>query len=209
MGRGRAGGTLWADTTTRKGKTMKRLFVIGGLLSSLVLVAFGIGSMAIGALGISEVRDTLAQENIVGTPDSAIPGQKVDTGSEAKEFASVIRRHTLESTEGQTYAEMGRFLDAEGNQTNDEAAAAKDPETGRPVANRTRDLWITSTALQTALNTSFFAERVGLFSIVMGVALLLTGIGFGVLTLGVLRRFPEAGLTGEGRPSRDHAPLPA
>jgi hypothetical protein len=188
---------------------MKRLFVIGGLLSSLVLVAFGIGSMAIGALGISEVRDTLAQENIVGTPDSAIPGQKVDTGSEAKEFAAVIRRHTLESTEGQTYAEMGRFLDAEGNQTNDEAAAAKDPETGRPVANRARDLWITSTALQTALNTSFFAERVGLFSIVMGVALLLTGIGFGVLTLGVLRRFPEAGLTGEGRPSRDHAPLPA
>ena len=43
---------------------------------------------------------------------------------------------------------------------------------------------MTQTALTTALNTSFFAERVALFSIVMGAALLLTGIGFFVLTLG-------------------------
>jgi len=45
-------------------------------------------------------------------------------------------------------------------------------------------MWVTETALTTALNTSFFAERVAVFSIVMGVALLLTGIGFLVLTLG-------------------------
>ena len=43
---------------------------------------------------------------------------------------------------------------------------------------------MTETALTTALNTAFFAERVAVFSIVMGVALLLTGIGFLVLTLG-------------------------
>ena len=36
---------------------------------------------------------------------------------------------------------------------------------------------MTETALTTALNTSFFAERVAMFSIVMGVALLLTGSG--------------------------------
>ena len=36
----------------------------------------------------------------------------------------------------------------------------------------------------TALNTSYLAERVAYFSIVMGIALLLTGIGFLVLTLG-------------------------
>ena len=45
-------------------------------------------------------------------------------------------------------------------------------------------MWVTETAFTTALNTSFFAERVAYFSIVMGVALLLTGIGFLVLTLG-------------------------
>ena len=46
-----------------------------------------------------------------------------------------------------------------------------------------RDLWVTATSLTTALNTAFLAERIALFSIVMGVALLLTGIGFLVLTI--------------------------
>jgi multidrug transporter EmrE-like cation transporter len=45
-------------------------------------------------------------------------------------------------------------------------------------------VWVTATALSTALNTSFFAQQVALFSIVMGIALVLTGIGFLVLTLG-------------------------
>ncbi len=92
--------------------------------------------------------------------------------------------HSLESTEGRRYAEMGRFLTPAGGETSDEAAAAKDPTTGRPVENSLRTLWVTETALGTALNTSFFAERVALFSIVMGAAMLLTGIGFLVLTLG-------------------------
>ena len=65
----------------------------------------------------------------------------------------------------------------------DEALAAKTDD-GRPVENGLRNMWVTETALTTALNTSFFAERVAYFSIVMGVALLLTGIGFLVLTLG-------------------------
>ena len=40
--------------------------------------------------------------------------------------------HALESTKGQRYAEMGRFLTPEGEQTSDEAAAAKTPD-GRPA----------------------------------------------------------------------------
>ena len=164
---------------------MKKWFAYGGIAASAILIAFGIGSITIGAMGVNEVRDTLARENIVGTPDSTIPGQKVDTGSEAKAFADVMRHHTLESTGGAVYADMGRFLDANGNSTSDEAKAAKD-ENGQPVANRARELWVTETALTTALNTSFFAERVAFFSIAMGVALVLTGIGFGILTLGAL-----------------------
>ncbi|HWK26087.1 MAG TPA: hypothetical protein VNS09_05965, partial [Solirubrobacter sp.] len=42
------------------------------------------------------------------------------------------------------------------------------------------------TALTTALNTSYFAEQVANFAIVMGVALLLAGVGFGVVSLKVL-----------------------
>lgn len=162
----------------------RKLFAYGGIAASCVLICFGIGAIGLGAWGLNEVRDSLAQENIVGTPDSSIPGQKVDTGSEARAFATVMRRHALEATDGRTYAEMGRFLDPQGKETNDEAAAAKDPKTGQPVANGARNIWVTETALATALNMAFLSERVAIFGIVMGAALLLTGIGFLVLTLG-------------------------
>ena len=166
---------------------MKRVLEYGGILASVVLIAFGIGCVAIGISGRDRVRDDLARENIVGTPDSSIPGEKVDTGSEAEAFAEVMRKHTLEATEGQTYADMPRFVDADGTPTADEEQAAKDPESGQPMENPLRQLWVTETALSTALNTAYFAESVATFAIVMGIALLLTGIGFLVLTLRVLR----------------------
>ena len=170
---------------------MKKWFAYGGIAASIVLIAFGAASIAVGALGFNEVRDTIARENITATPDASkipgvnlVPGQKIDTGREAKEFAEIMRFHALEATGGKTYAEMGRYVAAKGGDTNDEALAAKDPKTGQPVENGLRNLWVTETALSTALNTSFMAERVALFSIAMGSALLLTGIGFLVLTIG-------------------------
>jgi hypothetical protein len=170
----------------------RRIFEYGGIAASVMLIVFGLGSIGIGIAGVKEVRDNLARENIVGTPDSSIPNQKVDTGSEAKAFAAVMRKHTLKITGGQTYAEMGRFLDAKGNPTSDESKAAKDPKTGQPVENGLRNIWVTETALTTALNVSFFAERVAFFSIAMGAMLLLTGIGFLVLTLGgAIQRSPS------------------
>jgi hypothetical protein len=173
----------------------RKLFEWGGIAASIVLIAFGIGSIAVGATGLNEVRDKLAQENIVGTDDSSIPGQKVDTGSEARAFADVMRKHALESTSGLTYAEIGRFVSAanpdDPKGTSDEAAAAKD-ESGRPVSNGARDIWVTETALATALNVAFFAERVAFFTIAMGIMLLLTGLGFLVLTLGGALRGSEA-----------------
>jgi hypothetical protein len=166
---------------------MSKLFKYGGLVASIVLIAFGIGAIYTGFDGRDRVHSDLALEHIVGTPDSSIPGQLVDSGSEAQAFAAVIRKHTLEATSGKTYAQMPRFLDAAGTPTNDEKAAAKDPKTGEPVANAARNIWVTSTALSTALNTAYFAESVATFVIVMGVALLLSGIGFLILTLRVLR----------------------
>src|SRR3954468_13920624 len=165
---------------------MRKLFQYGGIAASVILIAFGIGAVYMGVDGRSTVRNDLAREQIVGTPDSTIPGQKVDTGSEAQAFADVMRKHTLEATGGQTYAEMGRFLDANGKPTNDEKAAAIDPKTKQPVENGLRNMWVNETALTTALNTAYFAESVATFAIVMGIALLLAGVGFGVLSLKVL-----------------------
>jgi hypothetical protein len=153
-----------------------------------VLIAFGIGATVIGIDGRDRVRSELAREQIVGTPDSTIPNQLVNTGSEAQAFAAVMRKHTLEATGGKTYAQMPRFLDAAGKGTNDEKAAATDPKGGGPVANPARNIWVTSTALTTALNTAYFAESTATFVIIMGLALLLTGVGFLVLTLRVLRQ---------------------
>ena len=166
---------------------MRRTFGYGGLAASIILIAFGIGSIVVGFDGRNTVRDDLAQEKIVGTPDSAIPGKLVDTGSRAHAFANVMRKHALEATNGRTYAEMGRFIDKRGKETNNEKLAAKDPKTGQPVENQARNIWVTETALSTALNVAYFAERVSVFSIVMGFALLLTGVGFLVLTLSLLR----------------------
>ena len=165
---------------------MKRIYAYGGIVASIILIAFGIGSVYTGFDGRDRVQSDLAKENIVGTPDSSIPGQKVDTGSEAEAFAETMRKHTLEATGGKTYAEMPRFLDESGKGTNDEAAAAKDPKSGEPVSNPARNIWVTETALTTALHTAYFAESVATFAIVMGFAMLLTGVGFLVLTLKLL-----------------------
>ena len=165
---------------------MTRFIQYGGIIASTILIAIGIGAVYMGVDGRDRVRSDLAQEQIVGTPDSTIPGQTVDTGAEAQAMAAIIRKHTLKITGGQTYSQMGRFLDDTGAPTNDEAAAAKDPKTGQPVENGARNIWISSTGFQTALNTAYFAEGVATFVIVVGAALLLAGIGFLILTIRLL-----------------------
>ena len=180
----------------------------GGIAASTILIAFGIGSIVIAVNGRSEVRDQTAREQIVGTPDMtpkaikaeaakagltnvslptcSVAGQNVDTGAEAKCFASYMRVHALEATGGRTYAQMPHYATADGQGTNDESAALKNDKTGAPLDNAARNIWVTETALTTALQTSFFAEQVSLFSIVMGVALLLTGIGFLIVSVRLL-----------------------
>ena len=162
----------------------KKLYIYAGIAASCLMIAIGAGAVAVGFDGRSTVRDELARENIVGTPDMKnVANEKIDTGGEARDFAAGMRVHTLEATGGQTYAEMPRFLDENGKPTADENNAAKDPNSGEPVSNPAREIWVTETALTNALNTSYFAESTANFAIVMGFALLLAGIGFLVLTL--------------------------
>lgn len=169
---------------------MKKLFAYGGIAASVILVAFGAGAIAIGVNGYNEVRDSIAAQKITATPDAKelsngklVPGQAIKTGADAKAFAQVMEHHALESTSGMRYAEMGRFLTPSGEQTSDEALAAKTPD-GRPVENGLRNLWVTETALTTALNMSYMADQLGNFGIVVGIALLLSGFGFVILAVG-------------------------
>ena len=99
-----------------------------------------------------------------------------------------MRIHALESSGGLTYAEMGRYVSASDPSdpagTSDAAAAAKD-ESGNPVSNGARNLWVTETALATALNMSYLATGIAIFSIVVGIALILAGVGFLLLAYAV------------------------
>jgi hypothetical protein len=199
---------------------MRKFLEIGGVVAAVVLIAFGIATIVMGMNARSTVRDSLKQEQIVGSPDmtpdaiaaeaktaglpanivlptKAVADEPITTGDEARTFASYMRIHTLESTGGLTYAQMGRFVSAANPDdpagTSDEAAAAKD-ENGQPASNGARNIWVTETALTTALNMSYMAEQLSLFSIVVGVALLLAGIGFGILAIGGALRNPDTAL---------------
>jgi hypothetical protein len=230
MDPGRCGDGMDLATTKvqfERGNTMSKLVRFGGIAASVILIAFGIGAIVAGIAGHNTVQDNLKAEQIVGSPDMtpsaikaevataglknvdlptcSVAGKAIDNGADARCFAQYMRIHTLEATGGQVYAEMGRFLDKSGKATNDEKAAAIDPQTKKPVENGARNIWVNETALTTALNTSYFAENVALFSIVMGIALLLTGIGFLVVAISLLR--PTIGK--EEEPVRAPAPTPA
>jgi hypothetical protein len=185
---------------------MKKYLEWGGIAASIVLIAFGVGAIVIGVNGRSTVHSSLTQEAIVGSPDmnaSAIAaeakkaglpasiklptvdvaGKAINTGSRARAFASYMRIHALEASGGLTYSQMPRFASADGKGTNDPTKAVTSPS-GQPLDNPLRSVWISETALSTALNTSYMAEQTALFGIVVGIALLLSGVGFLVLSLG-------------------------
>jgi hypothetical protein len=126
----------------------------------------------------------------VSFPTCSVAGKAITNGSTARCFAQYMRIHALDATGGYVYAQMGMYLAKPGTPkadltpdgaTSNAAYAQIDPKTNQPVSNGARNVWVTETALTTALNVSFMASQLSLFSIVVGRALLLTGIGFVVL----------------------------
>ena len=62
------------------------------------------------------------------------------------------------------------------------------------MSNGARNVWVTETALATALDSSYMASQLALFGIVVGVALLLSGLGFMILAIGGALRNPQNSL---------------
>ena len=133
----------------------------------------------------------------VTIPSCDVANKPINSGSRARCFAQYMNVHSLEATGGFVYSEMGRFTAkadapkselASGGGTNNPDFAEIDPATKQPVENGARNIWVTETALATALNVSFMASALSLFTLVVGIALLLAGIGFVVLALGALPR---------------------
>jgi len=184
---------------------MRKVLQIGGFVAGAVLIVFGVVAIVMGVNGRNTVQNSLAQEHIVGSPDMtpalikaeakkaglpsttsfptvSVAGKAIDNGTKARAFASYMRIHALEASGGLTYSQMPRFATQDGKGTNDPAKALQ--ANGRRVDNAARNLWVTETALTTALNSSYMAESLSLFGILVGIALLLSGIGFGILAVG-------------------------
>ena len=212
---------------------MRKALEFGGIVAAVVLIGFGVGAIALGASGRGTVHDTLAEQKIVGTPDMtptairaeaaksglnvsslsipscSVANQKIDNGSRARCFAQYMTIHALEATGGKFYSQMPRYATADGNGTNEESKALKSAK-GTPVDNPAREVWIQETALSTALNSSYMASEVGLFGIVVGIALLLSGLGFAVLSIGGALRNQDSALRTLRAPrSAGHGTTPA
>lgn len=141
--------------------------------SGVSAIALGLFITAVSVFGIYFTYTNVARENIITTPDSSIPSTPVRGPLTLKAQADIIRVHSLKASGGKTYAEMPMNvprLDTKGNAVLDEK--------GQPVMipNAARSLWVTSTALTTALNLalltyafSFLALFIGLLSICIGV----------------------------------------
>ncbi len=190
---------------------VRRFLEIGGVIAAVLLIAFGAGSIVLSMQGRGVVKHELLQQKIVGSadmnpsataveakaaglsksvtlPTCSVAGKTIDNGATARCFASYMRIHALESTGGLVYSQIPDYATANGEGTNEAAKALMAHE--QPVENPARTTWVTETALSTALNTSYMAEQLGLFGIVVGVALLLAGAGFGILALSGALRAP-------------------
>lgn len=185
---------------------MRKVLEIGGFLAAAILIAFGITAIVLGVQGRQTVQDNLKYQYITGTPDMtpsgikeeakkagiydsvkiwptvSVANKEIDTGTEARAFAQYMNIHALEASGGLTYAQMPRYATADGKGTNDPTKATQ--VNGQPQDNAARNVWVTETALSGSLNMAYMAEQTALFGIVVGVALLLSGIGFAVLALG-------------------------
>lgn len=188
-----------------KSSTARR---IGGLAAAAILAIFGIAAIVQGFDGRSTVRSALTLEDVTGEPlmtpsaiaavarkaglsDVALPtcsvaGKPIDDGASARCFAEYMRVDALIATGGKTYAQMPRFGTKDGKGTDIEAQALKLPN-GVGLPNPARNVWITETALTTALNTSYMAEQISLFGIAVGAAFLLLGLGIAAFALSGVR----------------------
>lgn len=187
--------------------TTSKIRRLGAIVAASILLVFGIAAVAKGLDGHATVQDSLGLEHIVGTPQftpdgiaakakaaglsgvdmptCSVAGKAINTGDEARCFAQYMRIDALIATGGKTYAQMPRFATADGKGTNVEAQALK--AEGRPVNNPARNVWVTETALSTALNTSYMAEQVSLFGIAVGGGFLLLAIALGGFALAGVR----------------------
>ena len=188
---------------------LRKLFEIGGFVTGGVLIVFGVAAILVGASSHRMVRSGLSSEHVVGTadmnpatmraeathnglrditvPTCSVAGVPITTGARARCFAMYMEIQALEVAGGKTYAQTSLYATADGKGTNTISQALYDSN-GVAIDNPARQVWVNEIALSSALNLSYVSERLSLFSMLIGVALILSGIGFVVLDVAALHR---------------------
>lgn len=132
-------------------KLLRFTWVVPVLLG-LVLIGAGIYMTSMGYAARDRVRDALVAEQVTTTDDSAIPGVLVDSAATARAQSEVIQKHTLERTEGKTYAQMDR-------------------------EDERRGLYVQAVTLRTALNQAEMAFKLTDLVVGLGYIVILVGAG--------------------------------
>lgn len=123
----------------------RRLASVCAIVLGVLLVLAGVGTWAL-------VSSTLAEENITTSDDACLAGRDVTGPLTAYCQAEVIQQHALESSDGQTYAELDR----------------EDPR---------RETAMQASFLRSSLFTSVVAFGVSAMAIGIGILFILIGVG--------------------------------
>jgi hypothetical protein len=162
---------------------MKRAFAVALVIIGVAFLIGGIYTTTRGLAAKSDVRAQLLAQNITTPEDASIPNARVQDAATANSMADIIGHHASEATGGETYAEMGRFLAADGGDTSDEALALLD-DAGNPVPNPLRNVAFQASTLQTSLHTAHMAFNVS--DLVIGLGVMIAVLGFVVGGLGLV-----------------------
>ncbi len=158
---------------------MKKLLIF----SSLLAVVAGIVMVLGGLWGISFTYKNVVKENITTPPDASIPNVLVRGPWTLKSQADIIREHTLKITDGKTYSEMPRQI-----QKVDQNTKPVFDESGKAVMvpNVNRDIWVTATALTTALNLGIVTYAFSGLIFLFGFISIWTGVMFWFLSKNII-----------------------
>jgi lysylphosphatidylglycerol synthetase-like protein (DUF2156 family) len=164
-------------------------------------IAFALAGLVVVGAGVyinSFVSQQLAAQQITTPEDATIPNAPVNDIPTALSMADIIQHHAADSSNGLTYAQMGRFAVESGDPagTNDAKAALLDAK-GKPVANQARTTQLNAASLVTSLSLAAMAIGASYGAIALGVAftvlgIVLAGLGYallGLITPAVAQRF--------------------
>jgi hypothetical protein len=152
-------------------------FWLAPIVLGIGFIAGGLYMVREGNEAKDEVRDAIVRENITTSEDASIPNVQVDSATTAKAQAQAIEAHTLETTGGETYATIDRYLAPDGGTTNDREQALKGAD-GNPIPNPVRNTAFQSAALRTSLNLAVMGFKVSDLVIGMGFFMVAIGVTF-------------------------------